>query len=40
MTLGVDSASNRNKLQESFWEVKVWPARKTDNLTVICDQII
>jgi hypothetical protein len=27
--------SNRNKYKESFWGVKVWPVRKTDNLTAI-----
>jgi hypothetical protein len=37
---GVDSASNRNKYQESSWGVKGRPARKTDNLTAICEAII
>jgi hypothetical protein len=37
---GVDSASNRNKYQESSWTTKSgWPARDVDNLTVICEPI-
>jgi hypothetical protein len=36
---GVDSASNRNEYQESFWD-KGRPARKTENLTAICEPIV
>jgi hypothetical protein len=36
---GVDSASNRNEYQESFWG-KRRPAHKADNLTVICESIV
>jgi hypothetical protein len=32
---GFDSASNRNEYQESFWEVKMRPACKSDNLSAI-----
>jgi hypothetical protein len=35
-----DSVSNRNEYQESFWGGKGRPARKADNLTVICDLIV
>jgi hypothetical protein len=38
MALGVDSPSNRNEYQESFWEVKGGRlVRKADNLTAICE---
>jgi hypothetical protein len=39
----VDSASNRNKYQESFWGReggKALPARKADNLAAICELIV
>jgi hypothetical protein len=39
MDPGIDSASNRNEYQESFWGVKVLPARKADNITAICEPI-
>jgi hypothetical protein len=32
---GIDSASNRNEYQESFWWGKGQPAHKLDNLTAI-----
>jgi hypothetical protein len=36
-----DSASNRNEYQESSWGIKGGqPARKSDNLTVICEPIV
>jgi hypothetical protein len=37
---GVDSASNRNQYSESLWGGKGQPARKADNLTVICEPIV
>jgi hypothetical protein len=40
MALGVDSASKRNEYQESSWRVMVWPERKADNLTAICETIV
>jgi hypothetical protein len=36
---GVDSASNRNEYQESFWD-KGRPARKAENFTVVCEPIV
>jgi hypothetical protein len=35
----VDSASNRNEYQESSWD-KGRPARKADNLAVMCEPIV
>jgi hypothetical protein len=40
---GVYSASNRNEYQEQkvmFLGSKVWPVRRTDNLTAICEPIV
>jgi hypothetical protein len=37
---GIDSASNRNEYQESFWRGKGRPARKADKLTAICEPIV
>jgi hypothetical protein len=36
----VDSASNRNEYQESFWGDKGRRAHKADNLTAICVPIV
>jgi hypothetical protein len=40
MAPGVDSASNRNEYQESFWGGKWRTARKADNLTAICEPTV
>jgi hypothetical protein len=37
---GVDSASNRNEYQKYSWGGKGRAARKTDNLTAICEPIV
>jgi hypothetical protein len=37
---GIGSASNRNEYQKSSWECKARPARKTVNLTALCEPII
>jgi uncharacterized FlgJ-related protein len=39
MAPGVDSVSNRNEYQESSWG-NGRLARKADNLTAICEQIV
>jgi hypothetical protein len=36
MAVGVESVSNRNEYQEDSWG----PARKADNLAVICEPIV
>jgi hypothetical protein len=37
---GVDSASDRNDYQESYWGGKRQPARKADNLTAVCEPMV
>jgi hypothetical protein len=38
--MALESASNRNEYHESSWGVKGGRARKTDNLTAICEPIV